>query len=387
MPRILHLVGTIDPAAGGPTEVIRMLVRYAPAGHENEVATTDDPAATFLAGFPCPVHALGSAQKQWRVPALLDWLIANRSRFDGVFVHGLWEYTGIAARKALAGRVPYAVFPHGMLDPYFRTHRLKHLKKQLYWLLEESHTLRRAHRVLFTTNAERDLARNTFFPSRWTPAVTPIGCEPPPPFTESQREAFAVRIPELEGRRYLLFLGRIHPKKGCDLLIDAFTEPNGPAARDPGLDLVVAGPDPDGWGASLRAGLAASAFAHRVHWPGMLRGDAKYGALAGCEAFVLTSHQENFGVAVAEAMAAGRPVLLTHPVNIADDIAAGGGGLVDHDTPEGVRHLLAAWLSLAPAARETMGQRAAELFRELYDMRRNTEAILRIFEQPTGAAS
>jgi len=381
MPRILHLIGTVDPAAGGPTEVIRMLARHAPPGVECEVATTDDPFASFVHDMPCIVHALGSARRQWYVPALRDWLIGNQDRFDGVIVHGLWEYTGVAARIALRGRVPYAVFPHGMLDTYFRAaHPLKHLKKSLYWLTEEYWTLRGAHRVLFTTEAERDAAEKTFFPSRWNSVVTPIGCEAPPPYNELQGNAFATAVPAAVGQRFLLFLGRIDPKKGCDLLLDAFTAPNGAATQDPGLHLVMAGPDASGWSHALRERVARTPFANRVHWPGMLRGDAKFGALASCEAFVLTSHQENFGVAVAEAMAAGRPVLLTHPVNIAQAIAAGGGGLTDADTPAGVASLLHRWRQLPTEQREAMGVRARHLFSERFDMPRNAKAILRVFQ-------
>jgi glycosyltransferase involved in cell wall biosynthesis len=388
MPRILHLIGTVNPAAGGPTEVIRMLVKHAPPGYHSEVATIDDPFAVFLHELPFPVHALGSANKQWHAPSLRDWLIVNRDRFDGVIVHGLWEYTGVAARIALRGRVPYVVFPHGMLDPYFRrAHPIKHLKKFLYWLMEEYWTLRGAHRVLFTATAERELAQQTFFPAHWQPMVTPIGCEAPPPFSEAQRDAFAAAVPSAAGHRFLLFLGRIDPKKGCDLLLDAFTAPQGPAASDPHLHLVVAGPEADGWGESLRQRLAQTPFAHRVHWPGMLRGDAKYGALASCEAFVLTSHQENFGVAVAEAMAAGRPVLLTHPVNIAPEIAAAGAGLVEADTPEGVSRLLRHWLELSPDQRHLMGARAQQLFQDRFDMPRNTQAILSVFAPPAPSAS
>src|SRR6185437_11804058 len=141
--RILHIVGTVSPAAGGPTEVIRMLVRYAPPGYTSELATLDDPAAPFLRDLPFPVHALGSGRKRWFGPALLKWLRKNRSRFDGVIVHGLWEFTGISALLSVAKHPGYVVFTHGMLDPYFkRAYPMKHAKKWLYWLPAEYWVLR-----------------------------------------------------------------------------------------------------------------------------------------------------------------------------------------------------------------------------------------------------
>ncbi len=378
---ILHIVGSISPAAGGPTEAIRMLIRYAPPGYTCEVATLDDPAAAFLADLPFPVRALGSAQKRWYYPELLRWLKANRDRFDGVIVHGLWEFTGIAARIALAGHTPYVVFPHGMLDPYFkRRFPAKHIKKWLYWVSAEYWVLRGAERVLFTTALEQDLARQSFWLAQWNPIVVALGSEPPPANTNRLLEAFYARCPDLLGRRFLLFLGRIDPKKGCDLLLDAFAAVAQSVRNDPALHLVLAGPDAGNWRQQLRARVEASGCGDRVHWPGMLRGDCKWGAFAACEAFILPSHQENFGIAVVEALASGRPVLLSDQINIAPDIRAEGCGLVEPDTVDGTRQLIERWLLLDSAAREAMGRRARSTFARRFDMRRNTAAIMRVFE-------
>jgi glycosyltransferase involved in cell wall biosynthesis len=376
--RILHIVGTISPAAGGPTEVIKMLVRYAPAGYENELITTDDPAAPFLADLDFPVHALGAAQKSWYSPKLIPFLRANRDRFDGIIVHGLWEFTGLAVRLA-HGTVPYAVFPHGMLDPYFkRRFPAKHAKKWLYWLLAEYWVLRGAKRALFTTEVERDLAAQSFWLHRWAPMVTALGTEPPPADTDKLLAAFYERCPDLVGKRFLLFLGRIDPKKGCDLLINAFSQA---AQLDPNSDLqlVMAGPSQPNYKNDLVTQGLLIGDISGVHWPGILLGDAKWGALAACEAFVLTSHQENFGIAVVEALASGKPVLISDQINIAPDIAADGCGLVEPDTLEGATRLLERWQALTPPEREAMSQRARATFATRYDMRRNTAAILNVF--------
>ena len=376
--RVLHIVGSIDPAAGGPTEAIRMLIQHAPEGYTAELVTLNDPAAPFLRDLPIPVHALGSQRKRWYSPRLLPWLRANRHRFDGVIVHGLWEYTGLAAAIAFASKLPYVVFAHGMLDPWFkRTFPNKHRKKWLYWLLAEYWVLRNAHRVLFTTALERDLAAQSFWLQRWQAMVVPLGTDPPPAFRDVLLRAFAQRCPDLAGKRFLLFLGRLHPKKGCDLLTRAFAEI---AAADPDLELVMAGPDPSGWREALQTELAKTGMAHRVHWPGMLRGEAKWGAFAACEAFILPSHQENFGIAAVEALASAKPVLLAAPVNIAPDLEAAGCALVESDTLAGTRRLLERWLETTARERTAMGVRALATFEQNYDMRRNTETILRVLE-------
>ena len=377
--RILHIIGTMSPEAGGPSEVVRVLIEYGPEESSAEVVTLDDPDAPFLGDLGFTVHALGPISSTYGyTKKLVPWLRANRDRFDGVIVHGMWQYCGYAAWRAMGGRVPYAVFPHGMLDPYFRrAFPMKHLKKWIYWIPAEYWVLRNAFRVLFTCELEKSLAEESFWLHRWTPWVTPFGTIPPTGDPAAQREAFLAAFPKLRNRRFLLFLGRIHPKKGCDLLIDAFVKL---ATEHPDLDLVMAGPDKQNWRTELEQGAKAKGISDRIHWPGMLRGDEKWGAFYASEAFVLSSHQENFGIAVAEALACGRPVLLSDKVNTAAEVAREGAGLMEVDTPEGTGRLLARWLALSPVECEAMGKRASECFHKNYDMRDNAKKIARIFE-------
>jgi glycosyltransferase involved in cell wall biosynthesis len=380
--RVLHVVTSIDPKDGGVSEAIRALLVYGPAGYEHEIASVDDPTAPFLAQLGVPTHAFGPPSSSFAYSARLKaWLTANRRRFDGVFIHGLWQYPGMAAWRVFAGNTPYVVFPHGMLDPYFKhAFPLKHLKKWLFWIPAQYWVLRDASRVLFTCGMEAELAKQSFWLHSWKPEVVAFGATAPEgddATHEAQREAFLAAFPSLQGRRFLLFLGRIHRKKGCDLLIDAFLRA---AAVDPGLDLVVAGPDQQGWQAELTQIVAAAGLSSRVHWTGMLEGDAKWGAFFASEAFILPSHQENFGLAVAEALACARPVLISDKVNIAPDIAADRAGLMESDTAEGTQRLLTRWIAMSAADREAMGRQARVTFDHRYDMRTNANAIVRIFE-------
>ena len=376
---ILHLITTLNPAAGGPAESVRGLLRYSPQGYRSEVVTADDPDAPFLKDLSFKVHALGPVGNVYGYnPKLIPWLRANRHRFNGVLVNGLWGYADYAAWKVFAGKLPYLIFSHGMLDPYFK-HRfpLKHVKKWIYWLFAEYWILSRATRVLFTTSSEERLARESFWLYKWRGHVVAYGASPTSGDAEVQRRAFAEQFPEVEGRRFLLFLGRIHRKKGCDLLINAFGRV---ASTDPELHLVIAGPDQQGWSAGLRATAERFGIADRVHWPGMLKGDIKWGAFRSAEAFILPSHQENFGIAVAEAMSVATPVLLADKVNIAEEIAEDGAGLMESDTLEGTTRLLERWIAMTPEEKLTMSERAYETFVRRYDMSRNSPMIMRLFE-------
>jgi glycosyltransferase involved in cell wall biosynthesis len=377
--RILHIIGTLNPEAGGPTESVRVLLSYGPMGYTGEVVTLDDPAAPYLKNIGFPVHALGPTRTKYGYNSkLLPWLSANRERFDGVVVNGLWQYCGYAAWQALSGKTPYVVFTHGMLDPYFK-HRfpLKHVKKWLYWVPAEYRVLKNAYRVLFTSKAEKRLAEESFWLHQWNPYVVPYGASGPAGVPDLQKEAFFEKCPHVKHKRYLLFLGRIHRKKGCDMLIDAFAKV---AADDPELHLVMAGPDQQHWSAKLQGVAEREGISSRVHWPGMVMGDAKWGAFYGAEAFILPSHQENFGIAVAEALACGKPVLLADKVNIAEEIAEDGAGLMELDTPEGTLQLLRQWIAMSEDERKNMAQRALRCFRKRYDMRENAKAIIRLFE-------
>ena len=381
--RLLHIIGTISPEAGGPTESVKSLLTYGPPDYRGEVVSLDPPDSPFLKDLPFTVHALGPTTSAFGFsPHLRPWLMANRDRFDGVVINGLWQYVGFAAWRTFHGRLPYVVFTHGMLDPYFK-HRfpLKHAKKWVYWALAEYWILRGAYRVLFTTDAEERLAKQSFWLHRWQGFVVPYGATGSNEDPEMEREAFLECCPALRGRRFLLFLGRIHRKKGCDLLINAFAVV---AALDPDLQLVMAGPDQQRWAAALKQRCAQLGIADRVHWPGMLKGAVKWGAFRTCDAFVLPSHQENFGIAVAEAMSCSRAVLLSDKVNIAEEIAADGGGFMESDTHAGTVALLSRWIELTPEARLAMGQQARRIFQVRYDMRRNATRIIRLFDDAPG---
>jgi glycosyltransferase involved in cell wall biosynthesis len=380
--RILHIIGTLNPEAGGPTESVRVLLSYAPIGYTGEVVTLDAPDASFLQKIDFPVHALGPTRTKYGFNSkLLPWLEVNRSRFDGVVVNGLWQYCGYAAWRALSGKTPYVVFTHGMLDPYFKqAFPLKHMKKWLYWLPAEYHVLRDAYRVLFTSQAEKRLAEQSFWLHKWNPYVVPYGASGPPDGADQMKRAFSERCPEVLGKRFILFLGRIHRKKGCDLLINAFAQV---AHDDPELELVMAGPDQQHWSTDLKTIIRTHHLESRVHWPGMLTGAAKWGAFYAAEAFALPSHQENFGIAVAEALSCGTPVLLADKVNIAEDIAEDRAGYVEDDTQEGATALLRRWIATPETERIAMSKRALTCFRTRYDMKENAKAIIQLFEAAT----
>ncbi len=380
---ILHIIGSLSPDGGGPPEAVRQLVKaYVEVGVEIEVVCLDEPDSPYLADVSCRVHALGQSLlgRYAFSPRLWRWLHGNVHRFDALVINGIWTFPGVATRSAARKtKIPYGVFVHGALDPWFnKTYPLKHLKKNFYWPIQRA-VLHDAEVVFFTTDAERDLAMQSFRKSEWNSMVVPYGINDPEdahPNHAEQIQAFYDAMPQLRGRRFLLFLARIHEKKGCDLLIEAFAKV---AALAPDVDLVVAGPDQVGLQSKLQHLAAEHGIGKRVHWPGFLGGDLKWGAMRACDAFVLPSHQENFGIAVVEALAVGRPVLISNQVNIWQDIEADKVGLVDEDTPEGIERLLLQWFDLPRQERNAMAARARPSFVRRYGMYRAAQAISHLF--------
>ncbi len=347
-------------------------------GHRVEIVTLDDPAAAFLADYPLPVHALGPSKGGYGYNArYVPWLRAHAADYDAVVVNGLWQYHAFGAWRALSGgSVPYVVYTHGMLDPYFKqAYPLKHLKKWLYWPWADYRLLRDAQAVLFTCEEERRLARQTFALYRARESVVAFGTARPPADATRLREAFLYRHPHLRGKRLLLFLSRIHVKKGCDLLLEAFARV---AAGDPSLHLVIAGPDQHGWMPTLQARAEGLGVTDRITWPGMLQGDMKWGAFHAASAYLLPSHQENFGIAVAEALGCGVPVLISDRVNIWREISAAGAGFVASDTADGTTETLARWLALPPSEQAAMRARARALFDERFTVDAMAESLLAV---------
>ncbi|MBD3729057.1 MAG: glycosyltransferase [Sphingomonadales bacterium] len=396
--KLLHVIATADPRDGGPIEgVLRLGESFRAMGHSQELLTLDSPDAPWVSGAPAPIHAMGRlgeaprgpldrlALRFHRAPAAPRWLRAHAGDYDGIIVDGLWNYSTRTARLALpGGPTPYVVFSHGMLDPWFASRfPVKHAIKQLLWRFNEGVLLRGAAAVAFTCEQERKLARENWRPWGMREAVVGFGTSPPPPPTAAMEQAFRAAVPTLGERPYLLFLSRLHEKKGVDVLLEAF----GAMAQDCPYDLVVAGPGEPAYVASLKALAERQCPAGRVHWPGMVSGDAKWGALHGCAAMVLTSHQENFGVVVAEAVGCGRPVVISDQVNIHDEVAAARAGLVCRDEANSARDALARFSTLSAGERAAMGERGRTLFAEKFTMDSTARRLLAIFEGAQGVGT
>lgn len=339
-------------------------------GVETEILVLDHETSPWLAAWPCKVHAAGRGIGRFGYNKKFDAMLARIvNNFDVAVVHGLWQYHGLATRRAcLKAGVPYAVFPHGMLDEWFsKAYARKHLLKQIYWRCVENRVLRDAAVVFFTTDEEFESGRDTFSPFAVRPAIAPFGIQLPAHTSQEFSAAFHRRVPGFLGKRTLLFLSRIHPKKGCDLLIEGFARWHAtlPSESQNDWHLRIVGPsDSDGFLEHLRSMAAAHRLVERgmITFVGNVSGEDKWQEISQADALILPSHQENFGVVIAEALACGVPVLISNKVNGWHAIQESGAGLVEQDTVEGVVKLIQRWERLSADEVACMHRAASKYF-------------------------
>ena len=378
MIKILRVISSMDPKGGGPCQGIRNSIpALRKLGVENEVVCLDAFDSDYIGSDAFPIHAIGGSKGPWGYSEkLLPWLKTYLHTFDVVIVHGLWQYTSYAVYKIFKDVKPtktkYFVMPHGMLDPYFQKapdRRLKAMRNWLFWKLFESKVVNNTTGILFTCQEELMLARQTFKPYKPAKELNVgYGIEAPPIYDNSMRSAFKLVSNGLNDRPYLLFLSRIHQKKGVDLLITAYLIWMNKTKAHERLDLVIAGPgmETDYGQALLQTVANSDALKEHVHFTGMLSGDSKWGAFYGCDAFILPSHQENFGIAIVEALACCKPVLISNKVNIWREIHQAEAGFVSDDDLNGTLALFENWKSLMDKEKLAMVKNARNIFETLY---------------------
>ncbi len=282
--KIVHVIPYMHPAAGGPPVVVDRLSReLAACGHDVRVLTTDlfaggdrawaiDKRPYELDVFPALAgNGYAFSIELWKA-------IAKTVReCDVVHLHTLWTFATLAAARAcLAARIPYLVMPHGMLDPH--SVQRGWLKKQCYGRMLEWPLLRRARGMCYTHTEEERLAQSAC-PGLPPGHIIELGAESAPDSPRSDlRTEFFDRHPELRDRTVILFLGRIHAKKGLDLLIPAFERVHRQQAD---AHLLIVGPGEPDYVASIRQDVVRHGRSVRVTFTGNPSGRDKMGGHGG----------------------------------------------------------------------------------------------------------
>jgi glycosyltransferase involved in cell wall biosynthesis len=369
---VLHVIPSVALWRGGPSAAIRAITRgLARQGLDTHVATTDDNRPTRL-NVPLqePVDEEGVTYhyfpRQMRYyicsAPFAAWFWRHIRDYDVIHIHTIFSYCStVAAWIACQQGVPYIIRPAGMLSRWGFCNGRPGLKRSSFALIERP-LLSRAAAVQYTTEQEREEAADLKFSHH--PAVIPNPVEWGATGTVSSHQ-FRSQYPALADRQIVMFLSRIHPKKGIDLLLPAFREV---LREHPTAALVIVGEgDVPSMVEDLRRLASSLGIEDSVFWPGFLAGSAKVAALAAADVFVLPSYSENFGMAPVEAMSMGIPVVVTDQVGIHKEISKEQAGIV---TPASIAPLASALKLLLREAgvRAEMGRNAARLAAARYSV-------------------
>lgn len=344
--RILHVIPSVSPVRGGPSqavlEVVCALNRI--DGVEAEIATTNDNGPDLLdVSLARRIEFLGAPAWFFRrfsprfgpirefaySHGLGRWLARRIANYDLIHVHAFFSYASTAAmRLAQLRDVPYLVRPLGLLCAW--SLRQSAMRKRVYLGLIERANLNGSRGLEFTS--EQELEEATPLGLRAPGFVLPFGLGLPVPIPDAGlrlRKQIGVAPEE----PIILFLSRLHPKKGLHHLIEALERI---ASRN--FSVVVAGSGTKDYEAAVQAQVARGALRDRVHFIGFAEGETKQMLLQGADVFALTSHSESFAIAVMEAMAAGTPVLVTPGVPLAAIVRKFDTGWVTELEKEEIAH-------------------------------------------------
>ena len=374
--RVLHVIPSLSPSRGGPSYALPVLTQHLAAlGVDVDVATTDDDGAGRVPGVAGTRSVVDGVTTRYFARQvrfytcswpLRSWLASNVGGFDLLHIHALFSYPAtVAAFEATRGHVPYVIRPLGTLNRWGMQNR-RRLLKGLSLRLIERRMLTHASATHYTSQQERLEADSL---GLGTPAfVIPLGIELPP--------CAGDEISRGERSPTLLFLGRLDPKKGLDLLLRAFARVH---ASVPDARLTIAGSGDGEYVADLRALAHRLGIAAAVEWPGFLEGAAKQKAFDTAMLFVLPSHSENFGVAPVEAMAAGLPVILTPTVGVAPDVERCEAGIIVPPEPTDLGAAIERLLR-NPAEARAMGGRARRLAEERFSAPAAARHVLDLYD-------
>jgi len=382
---VVHVISRLDPRHGGPAVALMGLATsQRRAGAEVAAAIgvrrEDEPNMRMeLAAEGVDVRCTGVCSPPlFSAPDMRQVVESAVQQADVIHIHGIWlQIHYEAARAARRFGKPYIFRTCGMLDPWCL--QQSKLKKQLYMMLRLNRYLNGAAAIHFTSETERVL-------------VEPLGLKAPSivePNGVDLREfdnlpvpgAFRSAFPAVGDRPIVLFLSRVHKKKGLDLLIPAFAR-----ARRGNAMLVIAGHDDRNYLVEAQKMVKELGLEEDVIFTGLLKGRARIEAMVDAEFFALPSYQENFGIAVVEALAAGTPVLISDQVNIHGEVSAAEVGVVvpldQAKIAQAIEDLLA-----SPSSVAAMRTRSRPFVQEHFDWDRIALRWMRHYDALTGRAS
>ena len=368
--KILQVVPGMSPHYGGPNVALTDLTRLlTERGFETTLMTTNsDPSGridvplgvmTSQRGANVMYFNMWPAGRYAFSMALAKSLFQNINNYDVVHIHWLYSFSSlIAAIAAQYAHVPYVFQPNGSLDPYLM--KKNRWLKNFYNTIWGNYIIQHAAGIIFTSEAECNFA--DLHKANVPEHVVPVGLDWKDYAILPSQGQFRKQYPAVADKKIILFLGRISRQKGLDLLIPAF---HAVKSRVPNAHLVIAGPDSEGYGETIRQLIGEFNLEDSVTWVGYLSREMKLAAYVDCDLYVLPSYAENFGATVTEALACEKPVVITNRVNICDEIEKAQAGIVVECAVESIVNGMRLVLEDPNLSRQ-LGQKGRKLVQQKY---------------------
>ncbi|MTJ07912.1 glycosyltransferase [Anabaena sp. UHCC 0204] len=381
--RILMVIPALADVYGGTTKIVLELAEsLGKLGVKVDVIATNANGSKTLS-FPLNQWI---TQKDYRVQyfsyfdfidykftfSMSKWLFSNVYKYNLVHTHAIFSYPVLAAYwMCQIHKIPYIATPHGMLEPWALAY--KSWKKQFYFSFLEKPSLQKASAIQMTASSEVKQINNLKLKAN--PVIAPNGIHRQDFEILPDPEIFYNQFPETKNKRLIIFLGRIDPKKGLDLLAPAFAQAY---QRFPETHLIIAGPDNTGFLSTADSYFIKAGCRNAVTFTGMLTGTIKYAALAAANIYVAPSYSEGFSMSVLEGMAAGLPCVITTGCNFPEAAEAQVASVVDINT-DSIANALIQLLKDDQEAKK-MGDRARQFILENYTWDRVATKMVSVYQ-------
>ncbi|HCJ66293.1 MAG TPA: glycosyltransferase [Elusimicrobia bacterium] len=376
--KILHIVENLSPEAGGTTKVVRELTEtLAKRGIEISIFTTagkNNERIQQIKGVDLKLFRSDFLARWWpgHSSGLAKSVMEEAPKFDLIHIHEIWHHPHFTAYTAAKrAKKPYIITVHGALEPWCLNY--KAFKKKIFAALFERRILKEASVIHVLTEEEtrniQSFGVNNFI------AVIPNGLDPKEFQNLPGREELEHLYPTIKGKQVILFLGRIHPKKGLDILARAFGKI---AKEQKNICLLVAGPNNNGYQTRVENILKEEGVLDKVIFAGMLTGQDKLAALSGSDFFVLPSYSEGFSMGILEAMICGLPVIITNQCNFPDVSTAKTGEVIEPNENQLVK-TLNIFLN-NQQLRKKRGENARNLIMEKFTWDKITNQMIELYE-------
>ena len=363
--KILRIINSMNLKFGGPPKAIRdSSINLKENGFEVDILTNDEPGSKYFnhKGIKIINKGPGVGSYGFNLKQFF-WLLKNRSKYNFFIVHGLWQFQSFMARLLLRNK--FIIYAHGSLGLVFKKYFFKKIKKNLYWMLIEKKNLQSAKALILTSEGEKSVLKNTYVNTdRINKRIINYGSLIPNFNKKKVLKLFYKNFPKLKKKKFLLYLGRIHDGKGCDILINSLHRLK---KRNLHPILFMAGRN-NSYKTELIKLTKQLKLYNQIIWSDQILGNLKWGAISASSGMLLASHGDSHPNAIVESLSLGKPVIVTNKVGTYKTINQYNCGYVANDNTQDFSLKLISFLKLKKNQLTLLNKNSKKCFNENYNL-------------------